>query len=216
MAKKIKKGEIAALALIIVFFLAASYFSRLYADNLNVMFEIRGPKGMVIYLLATVIAVIIAPISSLPLLPISVNLWGPLAASFLNILGWLLGAWIAFSLARRFGKPLIAKFVNLKRIEQLESTLPKRNIFWLVVFLRLIMPVDLLSYALGLFSNISRSSYLLATFIGVAPFAFIFSYGSLISIEYQLVIGSVGIVFVIFGYSRAREKMINWLNKIKN
>jgi len=37
--------------------------------------------------------------------------------------------------------------------------------------LRMVLPVDILSYALGLFSNISFIRYMLATIIGVTPFS---------------------------------------------
>lgn len=49
--------------------------------------------------------------------------------------------------------------------------------FWLLVFLRMILPVDFLSYAIGLLSQINFWKFSLATFIGVIPFSFLFSYG---------------------------------------
>jgi len=48
--------------------------------------------------------------------------------------------------------------------------------FWWIVLLRAIIPVDALSYAIGLFSRVSLWKYSLATFIGMVPMAFIISY----------------------------------------
>ena len=41
----------------------------------------------------------------------------------------------------------------------------------------MIIPVDVLSYAVGFVSSISVFKYTLATFIGIMPFSFIFAYG---------------------------------------
>ena len=50
----------------------------------------------------------------------------------------------------------------------------------------MVLPVDILSYALGLFTTIKTWKYILATFIGVIPFAFIFSYAGMVNIYYQI------------------------------
>lgn len=50
------------------------------------------------------------------------------------------------------------------------------------------MPVDVLSYALGLFSNMSHSAFLLATLLGVTPFAFVFSYLGSLPPGFQLIL----------------------------
>jgi len=48
------------------------------------------------------------------------------------------------------------------------------------------IPVDILSYALGLFSKITLKRYFLATLIGVTPFAFVLAYVGTISFYYQV------------------------------
>jgi len=60
----------------------------------------------------------------------------------------------------------------------------------------MVVPVDVLSYALGLFSNISKTRYFLATLIGVTPFAFLFAFVGSVNIFYQL--GAFGLAMVIF------------------
>jgi uncharacterized membrane protein YdjX (TVP38/TMEM64 family) len=144
--------------------------------------------GMLFYVFITIIAIVIAPVSTLPLIPMATFMWGPFVSAVLSIVGWTLGSLIAFILARYYGVGLVEKFVSLKHIQKIEKTIPKENLFWSVVFLRMTIPVDVLSYALGLFSRISLKSYFVATLIGVTPFAFIFAYLGGVEAYYQILI----------------------------
>ena len=47
----------------------------------------------------------------------------------------------------------------------------------------MIIPVDILSYALGFFSTVSLTEYTFATIIGVSYFSFVFSYLGAAAIE---------------------------------
>jgi len=55
-----------------------------------------------------------------------------------------------------------------------------------VVFLRVGVPVDVLSYGLGLFSKMPLKDYFFATLLGVSPFAFVFSFLGIFPIYYQI------------------------------
>jgi len=182
-----------SLLLIIILFIAASFAVQQYNDSFISIVERGGAFGMLIYVLITVVAIVIAPISTIPLLPIASNLWGFIAAALLSIIGWAIGAMVAFSLARTYGAPLISKLISIQKLHKLEDKLPKGNLFWSVVYLRMILPVDLLSYLLGLFSTISWRHYFLATLIGITPFAFIFSYIGSLEAPYQLIFGAIGL-----------------------
>ena len=70
------------------------------------------------------------------------------------------------------------------------------ELFLTVVFFRMVIPVDGLSYFLGLFSKMSFKSYTLATVIGITPFALVFAYAGGLNIYYQ--IGALAIAFLIF------------------
>jgi len=48
------------------------------------------------------------------------------------------------------------------------------------------VPVDVLSYVLGLFSRMKSAPYFFATLIGVAPFAFVFAYAGTLPFLYQM------------------------------
>ena len=182
---KSKTKSFLELLLIITLFI---FFSYIIQTNLNAIQSLMQNNliGMTIYTLISIIAIVIAPISTLPLLPVASNLWGWQTAGILSIMGWTIGSLIAFILARKYGVPLIKKFISIEKITEIEKSIPQKNVFWSIVFLRMVVPVDILSYALGLFSKIKTKSYLTATIIGITPFAFVFAYLGELPFYYQI------------------------------
>ncbi|MBI2459741.1 MAG: VTT domain-containing protein [Parcubacteria group bacterium] len=156
---------------------------------------------MAAYIFFTIIAVVFAPVSTLPLIPLATSVWGWFIAGMLSIVGWTIGAQIAFYIARYFGKPLVKKLISFDKLNKFENYFPKQNTFWAVVFFRMVIPVDVLSYALGLFSRMNGFSYFLATLIGVAPFAFILAYAGTLSVGFQIAALGAGFMMIFIGYS---------------
>lgn len=184
------------ISIIVILFILSSYFVK---ENIDFVESLIGNNliGILIYILITIVAIVIAPISMMPLIPIASNVFGWFYAGIFNIIGWFIGSVIVFFISRKYGIPLIKKFVSLDKLFKIESKIPKENLFFSVVVLRMIIPVDILSYALGLFSNIKFRTYALATFIGIIPFSFVFSYLGILPIWYQ-VLGFIGIGIVVF------------------
>lgn len=197
--------EIGIAALVIVLFVGASAAVQEYADFFATIPFALGVEGMIVYVAITIVAVVIAPVSTLPLLPVAVGLWGSLSAALLSIFGWTVGAVVAFFLARRFGRPIIHRFVDLRNLEQFEKALPEEHIFWSLVFLRMALPVDVLSYAVGLFTKISFPTYFSSTVFGILPFAFVFSYAAALPPHYQLIAGAAGIGALFAGYKKIKN-----------
>lgn len=192
------------LLIIIILFV---FFSYLVQKNLDSIKNIIGNQfGMLFYILITIIAIVIAPISTMPLLPIASNLWGVFSAAILSIIGWTVGAYIAFIIARTYGIPIVKQFIPIEKINKLEKMVPRENIFWSVVFLRMVIPVDILSYALGLFSKMKTKNYVLATLIGVSPFAFIFAYLGKLPFYYQILAILIAIIILIIGFTVKKRR----------
>lgn len=183
---KLYTAEIAAVGLLIALFVVAGYYSSEYDDFLIRTVGRYGVFGMALYVIGATIAVVIPSIIFLPLVPVAVTLWGSFLASVLSIVAWTLGAAIAFLLARRYGHPLAVILLGEKRIKKITKVLPAHHIFLGVVLMRVVLPVDLVSYALGLFNVMSFKAYLFATLIGITPFAFTFSYFSDTSVLFQV------------------------------
>jgi len=165
-----------------------------------------GALGMLIYVLAATLETVVAPISTIPLIPVASTLWGPFVTALLTIFAWSLGSTIAFGIARKYGKPHVARFVNIKSVEKFEKTLSEEYLFWNILFLRTAIPFDFFSYAVGLFSSIRLWHYILATVVGITPFVFILSYASQASLWLQIVAGALVLVGVYFGYMKVKRK----------
>ena len=115
---------------------------------------------------------------------------------------------IAFWLAQRYGHPLVHKIINMDRIERIERLIPSGNIFWSVVFLRMALPVDILSYALGLFTEMRFLPYSIATIIGITPFAFAFAYLVVIPVTFQIIALALGVLIFYFGYLHVKRRYL--------
>lgn len=183
------------------------FFSYLVQSNMNFFegFILDNFVGKFVYFLLTIISIVLAPFSSLPLMAIASNLFGILQTAVLSISGWLLGSIIAFYLSRKYGTKIVSKLVSLSTIYKFENKLTQNQKFWFVLFMRMIFPVDLLSYALGLFTRISFKIYLITTLIGIVPFAFLYAYLGKLPYHIQpiiflgigIILGTIFILYLI-------------------
>ena len=155
---------------------------------------------MLTYITLNVIAIILTPVTVFPfLVPIASNIFGWIPTAFITIIAWTIGSAVAFWLARKYGVDIVKRLIPLKQIAKYENKIPEENIFWTVVFLRTTIPVDILSYALGLFSTIKFKPYILATIIGVSPFAFFFAYAGMLPFAYQVIALLIALIIVTSG-----------------
>lgn len=163
----------------ILFFviLGLSAVSGLYMpDDISVFMTENRFLSALIFALLMCIATVIAPIALLPSVPMIAPILGPFTTALACWFGWTMGALIAFLIARHGGKPLIERFVRLEKLSRFESRIPEETHFALIFALRMAIPVDILSYALGLFSTVSFKTYAVASGVGILWFSFAFSY----------------------------------------
>jgi len=198
--------ELFVVGLILALFVAASYFSQASSKLLIDSIGIYGSYGMAIYVIGAIIATIIAPLSFLPILPIAVALWGSFNAALLSIFAWTVGSIIIFLIARRFGEPIVRHFVGKRKMQYIHDLLPINYIFLAVIVLRILLPVDLVSYALGLFNVMPFWPYVLATLIGITPFAFTFSYLAEMPVVLQISALTVGLFVIALGFPHVQRK----------
>ena len=202
------RQKIKAIIELIIVVLLFIIFSVIIQANLPFLKLIIGKNifSMGLYIFLLILAVVFAPLTLDPLIPLASNLWGWPLAGLLTLSGWLIGSMVAFEIARDYGTKLIGKFVSIDQLNRIESFIPEKNLFWGIVLLRIAIPIDIVSYALGLFSNISRTKYFFATLIGLIPAAFILAYIGALRLIFQimffLLIGniflSIWIIFIVF------------------
>ncbi|MGK0209090.1 MAG: putative membrane protein YdjX (TVP38/TMEM64 family) [Patescibacteria group bacterium] len=188
-----------------IIFIAVSFLIQTNLESIQS--QITSPTtGILIYIIITIIAIVFAPISSLPLIAVAANLWGVTVAAIASIIGWTIGSVIVFYLCRAFGIGLIEKYIPIKHFYLIEKRLSNENTFFALILLRMTIPVDILSYALSLLTKISFKTYLLTTIIGVTPFAFIYAYLGVSPLWIQVVSWIAIIIIVVIGYKRKGTK----------
>jgi len=164
------------------------------------------------YFLLTVITTVVAPFAGLPLAPTVSIIVGPFLTGVYSVFGWTIGAIIAFFIARHVARPVLCRFIDMGRVERYEKYIPEKHIFLWLIFLRVIIPVDILSYAIGLTKRVQFPMYVFSTLIGVIPFSFIWSYGgySLLERDYVMfsIFSGVGLLlfFIALMYYHVRHK----------
>jgi len=148
--------QIASLAALALVFLIVSYAAQRYHSELAPIVGDGGALGVVGFIALTAVFVIfVIPLDIAFLIPIGSAVFGPLPTALMSITGWTLGAAAAFGIARRFGRPVVERLAGLERVRIVERRIPKSNIFLSVIVLRMLVSVDIISYALGLVSSMS-------------------------------------------------------------
>lgn len=137
-------------------------------------YAIDYPIGTaMIYVAVTAAAIVVLPLSSMPLIPIAAAAWGITVGGVLSIMGWWIGAVVAFLIARYLGRPILVRLVSRERLQEWEEKVPRDTGFLAIVIIRMIFPVEVPSYVLGLTEAVSFRIYALASLVGMTPFAFV-------------------------------------------
>ena len=171
--------------------------------------SVIGSYGKIGLLIVMIIQTIIAPIPSEALLVFS----GAIGLKIIDIvifggLGTIIGAIIAFYIARIWGKPIITKLIGSKWVDRVDTWIDK-NGTKAILFTRLIpiIPFDLISYMSGI-TKLKFRNYFFATVIGAFPRCLILAIIGIsakgilsflgIGLEVTLMIGIIG--FIVFAY----------------
>ena len=182
-------------------FVGVSSFAHTYHDALVSIVSAGGPLGIIaLTLLQATFTVFFIPLDSSVLVPLATHVWGPLVAACISIVAWTMGSMIAFSIARRYGRPVVERVIGAARVAQAEQHAPHAHLFWWVVFTQAFVQVDFISYMFGLFTPIDLARYTLATALGDILPAFFFSYVGTLPIWYEAaaVVAGMGITALLF------------------
>ncbi len=181
----------------ILAFIAISFIIQQNTEFLKSSLREYKTIGIFIYILLGILATIFAPLTSIPLIPLASNLYGWILTGIYSVIGWFIGSLIAFYIARKYGKKYVEKFVSLEEVKGLEKIVSRKKKFFSLIFIRMFLPIDILTYALGLFTNIDFKTFSITTFIGIIPFAFILSFLGYLPIWYQI-LGLMVFIILIF------------------
>ena len=185
---------------VVALFAAGVWLAREYAVPIREVLSANERVGVVVFVVTSIVAVLMPLLTNLPLVPIAVIAWGPWWTALLLLLGWVIGAMLSFALGRHARGWILRHLPSVTRHGQIDRLINPRHRIASLIMLRMTFPVDVLSYALGLFSpRTSMGEIALSTVIGAAPFALLFAlFPSLSTTTQVMIFGASTAVFAIY------------------
>ncbi len=175
--------------LTVALFVALAQWSQQHVALLQELSSQAGFVGVFSYITIMAASIVFAPLGTAFLLPVAATSYGPFLAAIYSIVGWTLGSVGAFWIARHFGFKKFKETPVMRRIQSYEASVPKLQFYGLIVLFRVALPVDGVSYALGLVSTISYPAFIVTTVLGITPLAFVFTFASTLSATIQIAVG---------------------------
>jgi uncharacterized membrane protein YdjX (TVP38/TMEM64 family) len=185
---------------VLVLFAAALVLAREFATPIQSALSEHSQLGLVVFVATSVVAVLMPMLTNLPLLPLAVLAWGPWWSAALLQLGWVLGSALSFWLGRHARASILRVFPSVQRHTNIDRLIHPRHRVASLVLLRMTFPVDVLSYALGLFSrSTTLAETTVSTLIGAAPFALLFAlFPTFTPLTQGIVFGASTAVFIAY------------------
>lgn len=185
---------------VLALFVIALLLARQYTVPIRSLLEANRALGVAVFFVTSATAVLLPVATNLPLVPLAVLAFGPWATASLLLAGWVAGAALSFMLARRARALILRRFPSVQRHADIDRLIDPRHRMVSLVLLRMTFPVDVLSYALGLFSRrTTLAENTLATAIGAAPFALLFAFVPVLSAPAQAaVFAASAVAFVVY------------------
>jgi uncharacterized membrane protein YdjX (TVP38/TMEM64 family) len=146
------------------------------------------------------LACLFMPISVFPVAgSVMFGFWGGLVC---NITGITSGAYIAYWLARKYGRVVLEKLAP-RQLKKFESFTVQKTGFTTLLIIRLIglPPFGILNYLCGL-AGISNRTYLAATFLGVLPYTIFETYFANVLWQILLTSGMIGFKAALLHHMR--------------
>lgn len=145
-------------------------------DSIVVFINSFGWLAVVAFVLLVVLEVVLAPIPPFVLYVVGGIVFGTFLGGTIALFGNVLGAVIAFFIARRFGKDLVEKKIG-KRLRKNFDKFTKKYGGWALFFIRLnpFTTSDLFSYLAGL-TKMRLRTLIISTTLGLIPLVYLQTY----------------------------------------
>lgn len=162
---------------VLLLFALGLALARHYAQPIGQVLNAHAAAGAAVFVASSALAVVLPLASNLPLVPLAALAWGPGWTALWLLVGWVIGSAASFVLGRRVRAWILRRFPSIARHADIDRLVHPRHRFASLVSLRMTFPVDVLSYALGLFScRTTLVEVTLSTALGAAPFAWLFAW----------------------------------------
>jgi uncharacterized membrane protein YdjX (TVP38/TMEM64 family) len=172
---------------VMVLFGTGLWLARQFAAPVQQLVAAHAAWAVALFVASSALAVLVPVASNLPLVPLLVPAFGPWWTAAWLLLGWLLGAVASFALGRAARQAVLRWLPSVQRHADIDRLIHPRHRLISLVALRMTFPVDVLSYALGLFSRLTTwPQVAYSTLFGAAPFALLFAWFPALSAPVQL------------------------------
>ena len=172
----------------------------LYGQPMQALLATHPALGIAVFFATSLLAALVPVLTNLPLLPLALLVYGPEWTALTLLAGWVLGAALSFALGRHASRLILRRFPGVQHQADIERLIHPQQRLWSLVMLRITFPVDVMSYALGMFSpRTTTVANTASTALGAAPFAVVFALFPMLSDAWQLsVFGVWLLVFLAY------------------
>lgn len=164
------------LALGAAMFVGMSLFSDAYDDELAALFTgDSSAMGVALFLMLGIGISLIPTMSTLALIPLAASLWGWPIAALLIVVVWTVAGQILFEFARFVGKSRVEWFFTPELTKIVEGLIGNHG-FFKSLALRFVLDGEIVSYAFGMFSSVSRIQFFALSLMSSLPSALAYAY----------------------------------------
>jgi uncharacterized membrane protein YdjX (TVP38/TMEM64 family) len=133
-----------------------------------------GPRSAAVIVLLLASDVVL-PVPSSLVMVLSGAAFGVGWGALLALLGSILGEWLGFELARKFGRGFAARFVGEGDFRRFTQLLDRHGALGVVLTRPLPIVMETMSVIAGL-SQMRRTTFLMASLIGTGPIVLVYAY----------------------------------------
>lgn len=142
-------------------------------EQVRAWVEGLGAWGPLAILLLEMIQALLAPIPGQAIEAVSGYLYGPWLGTLYPLIGIAIGSFITFSLARRFGRPLVVRLIGQQSMSRLDDLVRRGGApFFFLIWLLPFAPDDLACVAAGLTPMRTRQ-FMVLMIVGRLPGIFV-------------------------------------------
>jgi len=190
-------------------------------EQLSVWLQRWGRWAPLVTISLHVLQVLTAPIPGTAIDAVNGLLFGPWLGTLYSMIGLMIGSVMVMVLTRRFGRPLMERFVDPSSIERIDRLVERRgSLVIFLIFLFPFLPDDAVCFLAGLTPIPLLELVLLALagrFPGVFVANLIGSHAESFELWQWIVLGvlfALAAGFVWRFRREIRERILNWLEKI--
>lgn len=192
-------------------------------EQLSVWLQRWGRWAPLVTITLHVLQVLTAPIPGTAIDAVNGLLFGPWLGTLYSMTGLMIGSTLAMGLTRRFGRPMMERFVDPSSIERIDRLVDRRgSLVIFLIFLIPFLPDDAVCFLAGL-TPIPLLELVLLALVGRTPGVFVAnllgSHADTLALWQWIVLGvlfALAAGFIWRFRSEIREIILGWLEKISS